>query len=320
MKAIILCNVGTPQSPSPHDVQTYLREFLCDKYVISIPQPFRSLLVNKIIIPRRLVQSTERYRQLTTLYSGEMPLRKYMNDLVEAMQKQTAEWDVFGYLQYGGEQPEELVRRLKSKNRYTEIVLLPLFPHKTYSTYLSASHQLFRRLRRMLSSEIQLRVTLPYFKHPQFIRLLQERLATSVDNHPSDLYVASFHSIPIKHQRMGRKRGFNYREQCLETATLMFSQLGHTIKRRVYFQSALDQAHWIGPFLELEFSNWVREGFKRVTIACPGFAFDCLETVLDIGTTLREEFLKQGGEELTLIPALNGDPDFAQFLLNFVEE
>ncbi len=132
MKAIILCNVGTPQSPSPHDVQTYLREFLCDKYVISIPQPFRSLLVNKIIIPRRLVQSTERYRQLTTLYNGEMPLRKYMNDLVEAMQKQTAEWDVFGYLQYGGEQPEELVRRLKSKKTDT--------PKLSYCPYFHTKH------------------------------------------------------------------------------------------------------------------------------------------------------------------------------------
>ena len=144
-------------------------------------------------------------------------------------------------------------------------------------------------------------------------------MADTLDT-PSDLYVASFHSIPIKHQRMGRRRGFNYREQCLETATQMFSILPHMAERRVYFQSALDKVHWIGPFLEEDMKGWIEKGFQRVTIACPGFAIDCLETVLDLGVVLREEFLSLGGKELRLVPALNGDEEVAEFLLSLAEE
>lgn len=66
--------------------------------------------------------------------------------------------------------------------------------------------------------------------------------------------------------------------------------------------------------------GWVDEGFQRVTIACPGFAIDCLETVLDIGVVLREEFLSLGGQELRLLPALNGDEDVADFLLSLAHE
>ena len=86
MKAIVLCNIATPKSSASEDVREYLSKFLSDRYVISIPQPFRSILVNGIIIPRRLRHSTARYRLLESLYDGEMPLRKYMNALVETMQ------------------------------------------------------------------------------------------------------------------------------------------------------------------------------------------------------------------------------------------
>ena len=86
MKAIVLCNIATPKSSASEDVREYLSKFLGDRYVISLPQPFRFLLVNGIIIPRRLRHSTARYRVLESLYEGEMPLRKYMNALVETMQ------------------------------------------------------------------------------------------------------------------------------------------------------------------------------------------------------------------------------------------
>lgn len=319
MKAIVLCNIATPKSSASEDVREYLSKFLGDRYVISLPQPFRFLLVNGIIIPRRLRHSTARYRVLESLYEGEMPLRKYMNALVETMQGLTHDWDVFGYLQHGEERPEDLAARLRARGDYSEVVLLPLFPHKTFSTYLSASRQLFRHLHRLLGERVILRVTPPYFRYPHYIQLIQKRLADTLDT-PSDLYVASFHSIPIKHQRMGRRRGFNYREQCLETATQMFSILPHTAERRVYFQSALDKVHWIGPFLEEDMKSWVEKGFQRVTIACPGFAIDCLETVLDLGVVLREEFLSLGGKELRLVPALNGDKEVAEFLLSLAEE
>ncbi|MGZ3691602.1 MAG: ferrochelatase, partial [Pseudobdellovibrio sp.] len=40
MKYLILNQLGTPQSPEPKDVGSYLTEFLMDPYVIGLPRPF----------------------------------------------------------------------------------------------------------------------------------------------------------------------------------------------------------------------------------------------------------------------------------------
>ena len=54
-RAVLLVNLGSPESTSVADVSRYLREFLGDERVIDRPRSafLRSVLVNRIIIPRR---------------------------------------------------------------------------------------------------------------------------------------------------------------------------------------------------------------------------------------------------------------------------
>ena len=47
---------------------------------------------------------------------------------------------------------------------------------------------------------------------------------------------------------------------------------------------------------------------RDVTVICPGFSVDCLETLEELGLRAREDFAAAGGEELVLAPALNSDP------------
>jgi ferrochelatase len=46
-------------------------------------------------------------------------------------------------------------------------------------------------------------------------------------------------------------------------------------------------------------------GPKRVTLICPGFATDCLETLEEINMQNREMFLSHGGEAFDYVPCLN---------------
>ncbi len=80
-KAIVLINVGTPDSPNTKDVRPYLREFLGDKHVIDIPAIPRWLLVNLIIAPFRAPKSAKLYRQLWTEKGS--PLRYITEDLAQ---------------------------------------------------------------------------------------------------------------------------------------------------------------------------------------------------------------------------------------------
>ena len=94
MKVLILCTIGTPQDTSRQSVKKYLQNFLGDKNIVSVPQPFRYLLTRGIIIPSKLNDSHARYQQLATLFQGQLPLRLYVDELREEMQRENQQWRI----------------------------------------------------------------------------------------------------------------------------------------------------------------------------------------------------------------------------------
>ena len=67
-RAVLLLNLGSPDSTSVPDVKRYLREFLGDERVIDKPASaiLRSVLVNGIIIPFRAKNSAHAYSTIWT--------------------------------------------------------------------------------------------------------------------------------------------------------------------------------------------------------------------------------------------------------------
>src|SRR4051812_21194354 len=66
-RAVLLVNLGSPDSTAVSDVKRYLSEFLGDERVIDKPgEPFRSLLVNGVIVPSRAKNSAHAYEQVWT--------------------------------------------------------------------------------------------------------------------------------------------------------------------------------------------------------------------------------------------------------------
>jgi ferrochelatase len=49
--AILLVNLGSPESPTTKDLKPYLEEFLMDERVIDIPKWLRALIVKGMIVP-----------------------------------------------------------------------------------------------------------------------------------------------------------------------------------------------------------------------------------------------------------------------------
>src|SRR5688572_23826520 len=64
--AVLLANLGSPDSYQVRDVRSYLREFLMDERVIDIPDPWRSILVKGIIVPFRAPKSAAKYKTIWT--------------------------------------------------------------------------------------------------------------------------------------------------------------------------------------------------------------------------------------------------------------
>ena len=63
-QAVLLLNLGSPDSPSTGDVRKYLREFLMDKRVLDAPFLVRSFVVYGCILPFRPKQSAEAYEKI----------------------------------------------------------------------------------------------------------------------------------------------------------------------------------------------------------------------------------------------------------------
>ena len=61
-------------------------------------------------------------------------------------------------------------------------------------------------------------------------------------------------------------------------------------------------------------------GVREVTVVCPGFAVDCLETLEEIDIENRDAFTRAGGERYQYVPALNARASHAQCLADLIEQ
>ena len=61
------------------------------------------------------------------------------------------------------------------------------------------------------------------------------------------------------------------------------------------------------------------KGVKKVSVACPSFTADCLETLEEIAVENHEDFEKNG-EYVKLIPSLNDNDDWVQNFAEYLTE
>jgi len=61
------------------------------------------------------------------------------------------------------------------------------------------------------------------------------------------------------------------------------------------------------PYVVQRLETLPSEGVRHLTVVCPGFASDCLETLEEIAMQGRDSFIAAGGERFDYIPALNAN-------------
>ena len=57
-----------------------------------------------------------------------------------------------------------------------------------------------------------------------------------------------------------------------------------------------------------------KEGKKKILVFSPSFTADCLETIHEVGVEYNELFQHNGGESVTLVPSMNSDSGWIDFL------
>lgn len=330
-KALVLVNVGTPNSPNKKDVAKYLREFLGDGRVITIPAIARYFLVNFIIVPFRKAKSSKLYERIWD--KNGSPLLYHSNNLKDKLQKKLlGEWEVVVAMRYG--QPS-LKEFLSSENlqKYEEIVFLPMFPQYASSTTGTVVELISRE---MAKQEIMpsFRIISNFYEKSGFIDSFVENI-NKFDLKSYDFVIFTYHGLPISHiekihpdksehscnctKQMPTDSKFCYKAACYETTRLISSKLEGLSNATTAFQSRLTK-DWISPFTDDVIVDFAKQGKKRGLIIAASFVADCLETIIELEQDYNDIFKANGGEKLDLVPSLNDSDAFADFIISMLEK
>jgi len=300
---VLLVNLGTPDAPTPAAVRRYLAEFLSDRRVVEIPPLIWKPVLYGAILTTRPRKSAHAYRQVWT--EAGSPLAAITAAQAAALQLRLGESVQVGWaMRYGNPAIAQEFGKLQAAG-CDRILIAPLYPQYSAATTAAALDAVGDALRGLrLQPAIR---TLPaYYDDPAYIAALAADLTRQLAAlaFSPEALLLSFHGMPERTAALGDP----YRGQCLETARLLAAALAPAfpaLRIATSFQSRFGRAKWIGPYTEAVLAEEAARGTRRIAIAAPGFAADCLETREELSIRGREQFLAAGGEALAALDCLN---------------
>ncbi len=310
---VLLINLGTPEDSNASGVRTYLNEFLSDRRVIEAPPLVWKPILLGAILPFRPKKTAAAYSRIWNREHDESPLRVWTRLQAQKLAERfdSSEVMVTWGMRYGTPSLAQAVSDLL-KAGCTRILAMPLYPQYCAATTATANDQLFRYLMK-LRRQPAVR-TLPSFPDdPAYIGALEaviRRTYASCEQAPQML-VTSFHGMPLT----SIAKGDSYAAECQRTTEALRQALGMSAEDMpLTYQSRFGPAKWLSPATADFVSGLPEKGITRIAVVMPGFVSDCIETLDEIGNELREDFVKAGGKELTLVPCLNDAPEAIDML------
>lgn len=328
-RAILLLNLGSPDSTSVPDVKRYLREFLGDERVIDKPESafLRGALVNGIIIPSRAKNSAHAY---STIWTAEGSPLIVMSKVAQSLLQKQLTAPVELAMNYGNPTIAEALRRLAAAG-VDELLLFPQYPHYAMSSWETVVAKVYREAAQ-LAPKMKVESVLPYYADPLYIEALVASARPYLAQ-PHDHLLFSYHSIPQRHLTKADSSKAHcltvpdccttcspahatcYKAQVTRTTHLFAERAGLSPDRwSMAFQSRLRGEPWLTPYTDYEYKRLAETGRKRLLVITPAFVTDCLETLEEIRVRGAEDFKAAGGQDFTHIPCLNDHPAFIDFL------
>lgn len=328
-RAVLLVNLGSPDSTSVSDVRRYLREFLGDERVLDLSAPLRWLLLEGIILRTRPKKSAHAYEQIWTKDGSPLILtsisvqRKLQDELGNGT-------PVYLAMRYGQPSIASIVGQMNADG-IDEVLLIPQYPHYAMSSWETVVVKVYEEAAR-LAPRLRVSLVQPFYRDADYIEALFT-VASPYFAQPHDYVLFSYHGIPVRHLRKADTSKAHcmtvndccntcspvqstcYRAQVFATTRALAARAQLAPERHsVSFQSRLAGEPWLTPFTDHELQRLAAAGKKRLLVLCPAFVADCLETIEEISGEGKKTFLDAGGESFVQVPCLNDHPAYIDFL------
>jgi len=335
-RAVLLANLGSPESNSVADVRRYLAEFLGDERVLDAPrQPLRWLLLHGIILRFRPAKSAHAYASVWTPEGSPLIVtsRNVQRKLAAAL---GPEMPVALAMRYGRPSVASAIAQLASSG-VSELLLIPQYPHYAMSSWETVVVNVRDEVAR-LAPGLHVETVPPFYGDADYIEALNTTVQPFLAE-PYDHLLFSFHGIPVRHLRKADSSRAHctmapdccncvspahatcYRAQITQTTQLLARRAGlEPARYSISFQSRLVGEPWLTPYTDHELKRLAAAGKKRLLVITPAFTADCLETLEEMRIAGRATFLKAGGESFTHIPCLNDHPAYIGFLAGRVRQ
>ncbi|MCV2354270.1 ferrochelatase [Paucibacter sp. B2R-40] len=304
--ALLYCNLGTPDAPTPAALRRYLAQFLSDPRVVEIPRLIWLAILHGIILRVRPAKSAAKYASVWT--SQGSPLKVWTEKQSKLLQGYLGERGhavtVRYAMRYGSPSIADTLNQLRAEGA-TRILVLPAYPQYSGATTASVVDDVANWALQTRHLP-ELRFVNRYHDEPLYIAALAEsvRAHWAANGRPERLII-SFHGMPARTLALGDP----YHCECLKTGRLLAEALGLSKTEYVVtFQSRFGRAKWLEPYTEPTLKKLAAEGVKRIAVICPGFSADCLETLEEISMEARDAFVAAGGQQFSYIPCLNDSP------------
>lgn len=334
-QAMVLVNLGSPDSYAVKDVRRYLGEFLMDERVVDFSKWFRTFLVKGIILNTRPPKSAEAYKSIW--WDEGSPLMVISKRLQAEVQRHS-EMPVALGMRYGNPSIKDAIDGLLMEHPDLEqISLIPLYPHYAMSSYETVAVKA-REVVEEHFPQLELKIKRAFYDDPRYLEILANSIKAGLPD-DYDHILFSYHGVPER-QIQGSDvskahclrledccakdspiHTFCYRHQTVDTTKSVAEIL--ELEEGSYstsFQSRLGPIKWLDPYTDKTIIEMAKKGVKKLAVVCPAFVSDCLETIEEIGEEGRDLFLENGGESFTLIPCLNDQSDWAKLLADFGTE
>ena len=283
-RAVLLVNLGSPDSPTVPAVRRYLREFLGDERVLDMAAPLRWLLLEGIILRTRPKASAHAYATVWTKEGSPLVVtsQRVRQALAAALGPETP---VYLAMRYGTPSIASVVAQLAADG-VQEVLLFPQYPHYAMSSWETVVVRAMAEFARQAPA-IRVTTVQPFYADADYIGALHAVAAPHLAQ-GYDHLLFSYHGLPVRHMRKADSSRAHcmtvasccetcspahatcYRAQCLATTRALAQRAGlDPARHSVSFQSRLAGEPWLEPFTDRVLERLPQAGVKNLLVICP---------------------------------------------------
>lgn len=304
---IVLFNLGGPDSLDA--IKPFLHNLFLDPDILKFPLSFLFRRPLAWLISTLRAKKTRGYYEYM---GGKSPLKELTLQQAGALEK-ALNLDfparVVVAMRYWKPSTEEAIQTLQEE-KIRKVILLPLYPHYSYTTTRSSAEE-WKRCRKKMGVSFEEIWIQDYHDHPGYIASVVDRIEEGLRRFPEEKraqvhLVYSAHGIPLKEIEAGDP----YQTQIQRTVELINLSLGNRYSHTLCYQSRVGPLKWLEPNTVDSITALAKKGVKQMLAIPISFVSDHSETLYELKKVYGELALGLGVEQYELMPALNDSPLF----------